>query len=193
MQATPKQSRCVLRRSKVLQWSSWVCFFGLITALLLWSPQTHALPSTFVQEGLIITNDGVLDGEHDLRVRIYSEPTGRMVFEEDHPSTPVIEGYYVIRVGSSRPLPDDIFLSPRLSVSIAVDGGRELLPRIELSKVPAAFVADVANDVRGALPNLFRSTAMLSLTKPDDGSVHPWGTRARWAGRRRRATGTSRT
>ncbi|MEE2789480.1 MAG: hypothetical protein VX589_19230 [Myxococcota bacterium] len=123
----------------------------LWASISLWGAIALALPSTFVQEGLLITNNGVLEGEHDLRIRIYSEPTGRMVFEEDHFGTPIIEGYYAIQVGSNRPLPADLFFSPRLSLSITIDGGRELLPRIELGKVPAAFVADIANDVRGAI------------------------------------------
>ena len=100
-----------------------------------------ALPSTFVQEGFVVTQRGPLDGEHNLRIRIYSEPLGRLLFEEDYPRTMINDGYYAVQIGSNRPLCLTVCSSKRASIVCRCRWRSRASPRIELSKVPAAFVA----------------------------------------------------
>ena len=121
-----------------------------LTVLCLSSP-VLALPSTFVQEGMLMDAQGrTLDGEHDIAIRILSiEGGGQVLYEELHQAVPIVNGYYGIQVGTIVPLDPDVFWRDRLHMTIKIDDGVWLEPYTELMAVPAAMVADVARDVRG--------------------------------------------
>ena len=118
-----------------------------------------ALPNVFIQEGLITDAEGrPYIGEYDITVRIYAESRGgNPIFEEVHAGTTVFEGYYAVAVGSIEDGLAALFTADRdgdgefdnseLYLTIRVGDGDELLPRIALTKVPAAFVADVAKTI----------------------------------------------
>ena len=110
-----------------------------------------ALPNQFVQEGLMVDRDGLaLDGSHDITIRLYAAGQGgAALFEEDHQGVELFDGYYAVAVGSINALDSALFGRPALFMGVSVDGGVELSPRTPLTKVPAAFVADLANNVVG--------------------------------------------
>ncbi len=110
-----------------------------------------ALPDHLVQEGLVL-DDGErpLEGVHRVRVRIYPEARGgAAVYDEIHPAVTFFEGYYAIAIGSEQPLPAGLFAREALYLGVSIDGRAELSPRTPFAKVPAALVADVAQDAVG--------------------------------------------
>ncbi|MCB9547808.1 MAG: hypothetical protein H6706_18455 [Myxococcales bacterium] len=109
------------------------------------------LPDEFTQEGLLVDANGApLVGAHDLTVRFYAGADGGdPLFEEVHRQVDLFDGYYAISVGSVEALSGDLFTRPSLYLGFSVDGGRELSPRTPFTKVPAAFVADMALNVTG--------------------------------------------
>ena len=117
---------------------------------VLWASGAMALPNHFTQEGLLTTDDGApLDGVHRFRVRLFDAPRGgALLFEEVHPDVEIFAGYYALAIGSIEVLPLSIW-GGEVYLSVAVDDGAELSPRVRIAKVPAAFVADVAYAVIG--------------------------------------------
>lgn len=127
--------------------------WAAVGAALGWPLAAAALPNEFMQEGVLIDGDGIpMAGSHDITIRLYGERVGgNALFEETHPDVALFEGYYAVSVGSRRPLDPALFARAELYLGISIDGGRELAPRVALRKVPAAFFADVANNVVGAI------------------------------------------
>ncbi len=115
-----------------------------------------ALPNQISQEGLLLDNEGdALEGEHDLRIRLWDrEAGGNVLFEEQHRDIELFGGWYSIDIGSIEDLAPALFGRDDLYMSLAVDAGGDLSPRTPLLKVPAAFHADVAiNAVGDITPN----------------------------------------
>ena len=150
----------------------------LLTVLgAVWLPAAAwALPDQILQEGLLLDDgDQPLEGQHRLRVRLYPAAAGgQPIFEEVHPAVVVFQGYYAIAIGSEQALPDGIFARPALYLGLSIDGGPELTPRTPLGKVPAAFVADVAQDAVG---DIHPSTVSIGERLVIDGN-------GRWVGER---------
>ncbi|MEZ4472881.1 MAG: hypothetical protein R3F60_19265 [bacterium] len=123
----------------------------LVPLALCLAAQAHALPHEYVQEGLLVDAGGrVLDGRHDLTVRLYAaEAGGAPLFEETHVGVELFDGYYAVSVGSVRALDGTLFARDTLYFGLSVDGAAELTPRTPFVKVPAAFWADVARNVIG--------------------------------------------
>jgi hypothetical protein len=117
----------------------------------------QALPNELIQEGVLLDNGAPLEGQHDLRVRLYAQAVaGAAVFDELHRGVELFDGYYALQVGSVQPLDAALFVQD-LYLGISVDGAAELQPRIQLGKVPGAFFADVARNVTGDItPNTVR-------------------------------------
>ncbi len=123
----------------------------VLTALLI-CPFTsvNALPLQFVQEGQVFDDrNRPLNGPHDIHIRMYAG--AELVFEETHRNTDVFNGYYAVIVGSESNLDPALFFRDQLDYSISIDDGEELLPRVPISLVPAAFVAEKAKDVVGEI------------------------------------------
>lgn len=121
------------------------------TAALLGPTAAHALPDQIFQEGLVYDGeDRPLEGEHRIIIRLYAAADGgQPLFEEIHPAVPFFEGYYAVAIGSEQRLDGALFERAGIWLEIQIDGGDPLRPRTPLRKVPAAFVADTARDVRG--------------------------------------------
>ena len=118
---------------------------GLLLPAMGW-----ALPNEFVQEGLVFEDGAALDGAHDILIRLYAnEQGGQPLFEEAHDATTFFDGYYAVSIGSIEELTASMILRPTMYLGISIDGGRELEPRTAIVKVPAAFTADIAENVVG--------------------------------------------
>ena len=107
-----------------------------------------ALPSVFMQEGLVIDDRGrVIDGEHTVTIRLYREAEGgNAFFEEVHEAVEFFEGYYAVPIGSIQALDWGIFVG-EVHLGFTLDDGDEFSPRTNINKIPGAFVADVALQV----------------------------------------------
>ena len=124
----------------------------LLTLLMIALPGVSlGLPNQFVQEGLLVDRNGApLDGAHSITLRLYAAAAGGApLFEEVHANVQLFDGYYAVQVGSIRALDPALFARPELHLGIVIDNGAELAPRTPMTKVPAAFVADVATNVTG--------------------------------------------
>ena len=109
-----------------------------------------ALPNEFAQQGYVVDQRGPLNGEHDVRVRIYDRTErGQLLFDETHANILFMDGYYNLLIGSIEQLDPDIFVLPELYYAITIDDDAELAPRVPFAKVPVAMRADVALDVSG--------------------------------------------
>ena len=109
-----------------------------------------ALPNQIAQEGFVVSEDGTpLDGRHDLRVRLYNRANGAVVFNELHEDVEFFEGYYTVAVGSVEEIDPDLFALSQVQLGMTIDDGDELMPRLPLLRVPAAFQANVAQNVVG--------------------------------------------
>ncbi|MEE2756575.1 MAG: fibrinogen-like YCDxxxxGGGW domain-containing protein [Myxococcota bacterium] len=111
----------------------------------------HALPNRFHQEGYVIDANGTpIEGDFSIRVRIYSSVEGNnLLFEEVHPRVTFTRGIYSISIGSEVQLPAGLFERDALFYGVAIGDQPELRPLVEISKVPAAFIADNAINVTG--------------------------------------------
>ena len=125
----------------------WQRAFVALALLMAWPVAANALPDIFMQEGFIQDNGGrPFHGDYDITIRIYDVARGgEPVFEETHRAVEIIEGYYAIAVGSVRDFDGNRFFNLWLTIRIGNSGFVE--PRIPISKVPAAFVADVASNL----------------------------------------------
>ncbi|MCA9538182.1 MAG: hypothetical protein KC620_04810 [Myxococcales bacterium] len=124
----------------------------LLLGIFVWAPTiAWALPDQVIQEGLVLgANDVPLEGDHRINVRIYTAVQGGApVFEERHVGVPFLGGYYAVAIGSVNALPPALFREPTLFLGISIDGAAELAPRTPFGKVPAAFVANYAENVIG--------------------------------------------
>ena len=129
---------------------------ALLFFLALFPAYAWALPQTFVQEGLVTEGNGrPLNGNHRVEVRLYSAAQGgNQLHAEVHPVVPFINGYYAISIGSEAALPANLFQDPKVFLAVKVDNGDWLEPRTEIQRVPAAFVANWAENVTGDItPN----------------------------------------
>ena len=124
---------------------------ALLLAVLILPGIAGALPSTFVQEGLVYNqNNQPIRGEQRIEVRLYSaEVGGRRLFTEVHPVVPFANGYYAISVGSEQALDLDLFVDNDVYLAMKIGDGEWLEPRIRIHAVPIAMVAQRSLDVTG--------------------------------------------
>jgi hypothetical protein len=147
--------------------------FSMLVALAF--PQlASALPSQFMQEGLVTDGDGrPFDGRHTVIIRLYAQVEGgQPFFEETHRNVVMVQGYYAIGVGSVVELNGLDFLRDAVWLGMTIDQGREATPRTPMVQVPAALVADVARNATGDITP--RSVAVGGQVVIDD--------RGRWVG-----------
>ncbi len=91
-----------------------------------------ALPNELIQEGLLMRNGQPLNGDYDIRVRLYSAARGgQVLFEEIHRGVPVINGYYAVAIGSENALPDGLFARDSVYFTVRIDDGDEVEPYLQ--------------------------------------------------------------
>jgi hypothetical protein len=112
-----------------------------------------ALPNQIMQEGVVMDREGVpLDGEHDIRIRLYDAIDADLPFyDERHADVQFLDGFYAVAIGSLDPIDPAIFMRDNVWLGVTIDNQQELRPRTRLMKVPAAFNATIADDVRGEI------------------------------------------
>lgn len=122
-----------------------------LAVMMAWPMTAAALPNHVAQEGLVLDAEGrPIEGVHTIRARLYDvDRNGIAFFDEVHVGVEFFQGYYFIAIGSVQPLAPDVFTRADVWLGIAIDNGPELAPRTRLRKVPGAFVADIALNVRG--------------------------------------------
>ncbi len=105
-------------------------------------PAWAQVPAEMHQEGLLQAANGIpLEGPVDLRFRLYQNAAGgAALWTEDHRGVEVFDGYYSVLLGSQRALDPTLVAQARF-LTVAVDGGAELLPRVRLASVPFALLA----------------------------------------------------
>lgn len=98
-------------------------------------------------QGLVKKSDGTAlpDGNYDLTFRFYDDETGGSALGTETVTTEINGGVYSAVLGPNGGLNSLAFNIPYY-VSVAVDGGTELLPRIALSAAPYAISLQGANN-----------------------------------------------
>lgn len=98
-------------------------------------------------QGLVKKSDGTAlpDGNYDLTFRFYDDETGGSALGAETVTTEINGGVYSAVLGPNGGLNSLAFNIPYY-VSVAVDGGTELLPRIALSAAPYAISLQGANN-----------------------------------------------
>jgi hypothetical protein len=105
-------------------------------------------PGQMTHQGYLVQDNQPISGTVALRFGIY--PTGSggaALWEETHNSVPVNSGYYAVTLGATTPLTAGLFSDPvrYLQVSVDLGVGFTELPRQQLTSVPYAFQAAVAD------------------------------------------------
>jgi hypothetical protein len=107
--------------------------------LILLAGGALAVPQTINYQGFL-SEDGVpVDGTRSVRFRIYDSSEGGNYLWEDTYSVAFTDGVFSVTLGSTQAIPDTVFSGARRWLSIAIDGGAEILPRGELVSVGYAF------------------------------------------------------
>ncbi len=115
------------------------CFF--IAALAMAPVASGEVPEIISYQGVLSDASGAaLNGNYDITVRIYAQPTGGTpLWEEMHLSALVSNGVFNIMLGKVNPLTVDFSAPYWLGVS--VNNASELAPRLEFGSVGTALMA----------------------------------------------------
>ncbi|MFN8358869.1 MAG: hypothetical protein U0264_03045 [Candidatus Kapaibacterium sp.] len=110
-------------------------------------PLTAQIPRTLTVQGVLSDSLSrpVMDGVHRISIRIYDRQTGgnSLYFEEF--TTQVFEGLFNLTLGAIKPLPKSLGFDKQYYLGISYDGKQEM-PRIPLSSVPYALIAETVAD-----------------------------------------------
>jgi hypothetical protein len=112
------------------------------------SSAAFALPVVLPVQGHLLDGNGaVVDGTAGVELRLYATATGGSpVYTESFANVPVSSGLFGVQLGLGGSLDSSLLETwPELWVSVSVNGGSELTPRLPMDTVPrAAFAARVA-------------------------------------------------
>ncbi len=122
----------------------YILFFVLLFTVLLWGPDLAAqTPRTISFQGVLVDAAGnaVPDGDHQIRIAMYSGPSGgSALFTEQHTAA-LKDGVFSIVIGSVTPIPPALQFDTQYYLGIAVDNGAEMSPRTAFTAVPYAMHA----------------------------------------------------
>ncbi|MCO6437601.1 MAG: hypothetical protein J5J06_10975 [Phycisphaerae bacterium] len=121
----------------------------LIAALCL---SAHAAVPRLVPYQAYLTDGGgnPMAGPVDLDVRFYDDATaGNLLYSETHTAVPLVNGVFTVEIGSQSGfgVPDTAFDATEVWLSLAVNGGAELTPRVRIGMVPFAAKAQSAEQL----------------------------------------------
>jgi len=109
-----------------------------------------AIPAQFTHQGRLTDSAGTpIEGPHTVTIRLYSAPTGGMAdWTEQHTNIPFSGGYFSVPIGTVGPDPLDetVLTGAAKYLSVQVDTGDELGPRVPLTTVPYALRAGIADN-----------------------------------------------
>lgn len=105
--------------------------------------QTQDVPRTMTFQGRLVRTDGAPEEtEQALSFALYEAASGGVaLWTESHPSVPVTNGFYSVRLGSRTPLREELLQRGTLFLGVSIAGQSELTPRVELASVPFALRA----------------------------------------------------
>jgi hypothetical protein len=98
------------------------------------------IPRTLSYQGVLTNNEGVNvpDGDYDINFKLYNVlENGTALWEEQHNDVTVINGVFNVILGSNSTL--DLSFDELYWLSIAVEGGLELSPRLKLTASSYSF------------------------------------------------------
>jgi hypothetical protein len=114
--------------------------------LLGWMPVQAEIPSLMNYQGTLTDEEGApLVGSHDLMFRLYPSAEGGSAFwSESHPGVALADGVFSVVLGTVSPLTPAVFVSTECWISVQVDAGTEISPRMRVTSVPYALRAESA-------------------------------------------------
>jgi hypothetical protein len=136
------------------RWVMWslkhAVLYGLAVLLLL-SPANAQIPDRISYQGLLIDTVGdPLNGTYSLSFFLYATPTGgTSMWTETHPEVPVTDGLFSVSLGRFTSLSESNFSQADRYLSVSVDGGDEMMPRIRMISVPYAFRVETIDGATG--------------------------------------------
>ncbi|NNF06073.1 MAG: hypothetical protein HKN21_04880, partial [Candidatus Eisenbacteria bacterium] len=137
-------------------------------------------PKTMNAQGVLRDGSGaaVADGDHTVVFKLYETATGGSAIWEESQLISTSNGLFNAVLGNTTSLAGLDFESPYY-MSMAVDGGSEMSPRIPLTAVAYSFLAHNVSDgsvtsskiVDGAVNGLKLADDAVSTSKMEDGAV----------------------
>lgn len=129
-----------------MKWT-WIGAFVILLTLPVTAPAD--VPLTISHQGVLTDESGsaVPDGDYQLTLRLYNVPSGGTTLWTETHTIATTQGIFQAILGSEVPL--DLPFDETYYLGMSVEGGAELLPRVELTASPYAMraaVADVGSD-----------------------------------------------
>lgn len=120
-------------------------------------------------QGKLTDADGnAVEGNVPMVFRIFNHVTaGSQLWIETHPEVNVAGGLFHVDLGSVQPLPEDLFSTDGLFLSLQVGTDEPMTPRIPLRSVPYArnaFISEYANVAMLSTSPWFKSGSLLYCT-----------------------------
>lgn len=115
---------------------------ALIILILVWSAG-YAASDVISYQGRLTLSDGtpVTNGPHSIQFAIYDDSLAGQQLWTETATIVTLYGMFTHLLGSSSPLPDDLFANPRPLFLQVVFEGEAIEPRTLLSGTPSAIVA----------------------------------------------------
>lgn len=132
------------------RYAIWLTVLVVIVALT--SVAAAAVPRLINYQGALSDARGVaVDGIHTVTFSFYSstDAGAPALWREVHRSIEVKDGLFHVVLGSVNPIPDKTFASGQLWIGISVDNDPEIEPRMQMTAVPWAVRAAVADALAG--------------------------------------------
>jgi len=130
-----------MKRNKVIAYT-------VVAAALVVSGAMASVPQLINYQGILTDDGGVpITGSHDLTFAIYADSAqgATVLWSESHTGVEVDAGLFNVILGGIVAIPADLFGGGDRWMGIAIDGGTEMRPRMQLTSVPWAFRAAVAD------------------------------------------------
>lgn len=111
-------------------------------------------PRQISYQGILTDASGnlVANGNHSLRLRLFTESTGGTAIFSETQTVAVVGGTFNVIIGSTTPIPASVAFDKAYFLGVSVDNGQELSPRTPLLAAPYALhavYAEVAGSVVG--------------------------------------------
>ncbi len=138
----------------------------LLMLMLAGSLSAEGVPQTITYQGRLTDDLGnpVSDGGYWTRFYIYDVATGGTpLWTSDSMNILILDGLLIHSLGSSEPIPDDLFTDTSLYLAIKIGADPEMTPRRKLRSVPFAY------------HSLRADTAEYALAVADGNDTH-WST-----------------
>lgn len=138
--------------------------------LFLSSVAVAQVPRTISYQGLLTDGSGnfIADGNHSITIKLYESASGGAAIYEESQSTTIVKGLFNVIIGSVTPISPSLAFDKAYYMSIAVDGGAELVPRSAISAAPYAMYASVAGVANALAPGV---TGVVTSLNEKSGAV----------------------